>query len=105
MIEIHLYGKLRRSQKGADIGRECVIKIDPEKSDTIESLLKRAGIDINDLYHVFYNSRLLSSKSSMAKVLGYQQEREDPSNWDLNVAVKPGDRLGLFGSDMSALVV
>ena len=41
----------------------------------------------------------------MARWMGYQQVRKDPFNWDLNVAVKPSDRIGLFGRDMAALVV
>jgi hypothetical protein len=41
----------------------------------------------------------------MANWLGYQQVRESPFDWDLKVPVKDGDRIGLFGEDMAALVV
>jgi hypothetical protein len=41
----------------------------------------------------------------MARWLGHRQVRANPFDWDLNVAVKSGDRIGLFGRDMGALVV
>ena len=41
----------------------------------------------------------------MARWLGYQQVRPDPFDWNLSTPVKPGDRIGLFGRDMAALVV
>jgi hypothetical protein len=31
------------------------------------------------------------------------QSEPDPSDWDLQVAVGDGDRLGLFGRDMAIL--
>jgi hypothetical protein len=34
-----------------------------------------------------------------------QQVHENPLEWKLDVAVKAGDRIGLFGRDMAALVV
>jgi hypothetical protein len=48
---------------------------------------------------------LLAARSGMASMVGYQQVRENPYNWDLNVIVNPLDRIGLFGRDMAALVV
>jgi hypothetical protein len=41
----------------------------------------------------------------MASMVGYPQVRGNPYNWDLNVALKTADRIGLFGRDMAALVV
>jgi hypothetical protein len=31
--------------------------------------------------------------------------RSNPFDWDLDIPVKAGDRIGLFGRDMSALVI
>jgi hypothetical protein len=41
----------------------------------------------------------------MAYWIGYQQVQENPLAWELNVVVKAGDRIGLFGRDMAALVI
>ena len=82
-----------------------VIKAKSQADDTIESLLTRLGISIDEIYNIFYNSKLLATRSNMAKWIGYRQVRSDPFDWDLNVKVKPGDRIGLFGRDMAALVV
>ena len=70
-----------------------------------ESLLARTGISIQDIYTIFFNHKLLAARSRMARWIGHQQVRSDPFDWDLNVAVKAGDRIGLFGRDMAALVI
>ena len=41
----------------------------------------------------------------MAYWIRYQQVNENPLDWNLEVAVKAGDRIGIFGRDMAALVV
>ncbi len=105
MIEIHLYGKLRGYIKESQTIRNNVIRIAPGLDETIESLLARVGINTEEIYNIFLNSKLLSTRSSMAKWLGYQQVRSTPFDWDLKIPVKSGDRIGLFGSDMAALVV
>ena len=105
MVEIHLYGKLRRYGKGRGSDDENVILINPVDGDTISSLLFKTGIPVDDIYHVFFNWKLLSTHNTMAGTLGYRQARENPNDWDLSVPVKAGDRIGLFGTDMSALVV
>jgi hypothetical protein len=105
MVEIHLYGKLRRYAKNTKAAEDDVIKISPQSDETIESLLSRAGIASEDIYSIFHNRKLLATRSGMARWIGYRQVRRNPFNWDLNVAVKSGDRIGLFGRDMAALVI
>ncbi len=105
MIEIHLYGKLRKHFKSEPVDHSYVIKENPLKGETIAGLLERLEIPADDVYHIFYNRKLLASRCSMAETLGYRQFREDPMNWDLEVELSDGDRLGLFGKDMAALVV
>jgi len=105
MVEIHVYGKLRRYAPGSSPSRDSWIVVDPIEDETIEMLLERVGIGADEIYHIFLNSKLLATHSTMAKWLGYQQVRESPFDWNLKVAVKDGDRIGLFGEDMATLVV
>ena len=105
MVEIHLFGKLRRYGDGKGHDHENVVNMKPADDDTVESLLARTGIPRSEIYHVFYNRKILATHNTMARTLGYRQERDDPNDWDLNVPVKAGDRIALFGRDMAALVV
>lgn len=105
MIEIRIYGKLRRyiSETEADDGN--VMRITPQPQETLAQLLARIGIPLDDIYTIFLNSRLLVTRSKMAYWMRYQQVRKNPLDWELDVVVKTGDRIGLFGRDMAALVV
>ncbi len=105
MVDIHLYGKLRSYGNNIQTGEGTIVKMDPKTGETIASLLARIGITEDEIYNIFFNARLLATRSTMAHWLGYQQVRADPLDWDLNVPVKSGDRIGLFGKDMAALVV
>jgi hypothetical protein len=105
MVEIHLFGKLRRYAKDTDAVKDYVIKMSPAVDETVESILARAGVPAEDIYSIFLNRRLLAARSGMASWIGHRQIRSDPFNWDLSVPVKSGDRIALFGSDMAALVV
>lgn len=105
MVEIHLFGKLRRYAEKTDGENNGVIRITPRDYETIESLLARAGIATEEIYTIFFNHKLLAARSGMARWIGHQQVRNDPFDWDLDVAVKAGDRIGLFGRDMAALVI
>jgi hypothetical protein len=105
MIEIHVYGKLRRYADRFDFDENNAIHLPPEPDQTVASLLKRMGISKEDIYTIFLNSKLLVARSNMAVWLRYRQVRGNPFNWDLNVPIDSGDRIGLFGRDMAALVV
>jgi hypothetical protein len=102
MVEIRLYGKLRRY---AGDNPDYIIRITPDAHETLDMLLDRLGIPSEEIYSIFFNSKLLAARSGMARWMGYQQVRTDPFDWDLKVAVNPSDRIGLFGRDMAALVV
>ena len=41
----------------------------------------------------------------MARWLRYQGATDNPLDWNLDVPLNSGDRLGIFGRDMAALVV
>ena len=105
MVEIHLYGKLRPYVQKFGAGHGSVIKIAPEPEETLEQLLARLEIPLEDIYTIFLNSKLLASRSLMAYRMGFQQVNEDPLDWNLEIVVEAGDRIGLFGRDMAALVV
>ena len=102
MIEIRLYGKLRRYAKDEP---ESIIRLPPQIGETLENLLARLGIPTDEIYSIFYNSKLLAARSGMARWIGYRQVGPSPFDWDLSVTVQPADRIGLFGRDMAALVV
>ena len=105
MVEIHLFGKLRRYAQKSDQESAHVIQVSPQSDETIALLLDRVGIALEDVYSIFLNHKLLAARSGMASWMGYQKVRKDPFNWDLDIPVNAGDRIGLFGRDMAALVV
>ena len=102
MVEIRLFGKLRRYTKDNPDG---IVRVSLESEETLDMLLARLGIPPEEIYSIFLNSKLLAARSGMAIWMGYRQVRADPFDWNLNLTVKPSDRIGLFGRDMSALVV
>ncbi|KPJ77769.1 MAG: hypothetical protein AMJ54_06215 [Deltaproteobacteria bacterium SG8_13] len=102
-VDLHLYGKLR---KFGDLpGDDPVLQVVPDAGETLASLLERLNIPPAEIYSIFLNSKLLAARSGMARWIGYQQVRADPFDWNLKVPVKAGDRIGLFGRDMAALVI
>ena len=105
MISIHLYGKLRRYAPDSSPTSESVLRFEAVKNETLEILLRRAGIDIQEIYTIFINARLLTTHNSMARWLEYPQVGKNCHDWDLSVMINDGDRIGLFGRDMPALVV
>ena len=105
MIEIHLYGKLYKRFANDKHLEGNVLRLSPEPGETMASLFERTGIAMQDVYSLFLNARLLATRSNMVRWLGYQQAGDDPLSWDMTVRVSSGDRIGVFGRDMAALVV
>ena len=104
-VSIHLYGKLRRFVKESGAGHGNVLKVEPQPGETLEQLLARFGIPLDEIYNIFFNAKLLATRSAMAHWIRYQQVHENALEWKLDIAVKAGDRIGLFGRDMAALVI
>ena len=102
-VDVHIYGKLRRF--GHPTGSDHVLHVVAEDDETLASLLERIEIPVDEIYSIFLNAKLLAARSGMARWIGYQQVRSDPFDWNLDVPVKAGDRIGLFGRDMAALVI
>ena len=103
MVEIHLYGKLRRYNGNTKAGHDSVLMLDPRPGETIATLLAGEGIPVEEINHIFVNAKLLSTRTSMGKYYGYQQVGDDLTDWGLDMPVGEGDRLGLFGKDMAIL--
>jgi len=82
MIEVHLYGKLRRFTDNLDPARESIVKVKIKKDDTIGDVARRIGIPDKDLGpNIFLNGEYSA----------------------LSRKVNNGDRLGLFPDDMVLL--
>jgi len=105
MVEIRLFGKLRRFLEEPEAGHDNLIKIELQPEEKLEQLLYRIGVPLAEIHTIFLNSRLLASRSKMAYWMRYPQVHENPLDWKLNIAVRAGDRIGIFGRDMAALVV
>ena len=103
MVEVHLYGNLRRHAQNCRPAEDCVVLFVDNAGDTLASVLSDAGIPIDEINHIFVNAKLLASRNSMAPFYGYLQASSDLSKWDLNIPVEGGDRIGLFGKDMAIL--
>jgi len=82
MVEIHLYGKLRRFTDNQDPTRDSIVYMPVEEVDTIEDIIRRIGIPFGEIgSNIFLNGEY----SAMER------------------RVKAGDRLGVFPDDMQLL--
>lgn len=104
-VEIHLYGKLRKYAPDPRADRENVLHFTLDSGETIRDVLARADITEEEVCHIFLNGALFSTHNSMAPWLGYRQAQANVHQREADVVLKPGDRLGIFGHDMAALVV
>lgn len=104
-VEIHLYGKLRRYAPDPRADRENVVRVALKAGVTVHTALEHAGIAKEEVCHIFLNGALFSTHNSMAPWLGYRQAQANVHLQETDVALKSGDRLGIFGHDMAALVV
>jgi molybdopterin converting factor small subunit len=82
MIEVHLYGKLRRFTDNQDPSRDSIITAPVRDGDSIESIVQRIGIPPEKLgNNIFLNGEYSA----------------------LERKVSDGDRLGIFPDDMQLL--
>jgi hypothetical protein len=103
MTEIHLYGKLRSYAENGRAARNSVIVLEPDARETVTSLLSKVEIPVEEINHIFFNGKLLVSRTRAASFMGFRQTGSALSDWDLDVPVDNGDRIGLFGRDMALL--
>jgi len=82
MIEVHLYGKLRRFSDNADPKSQSVALVQCQPEDTVGRIVDRLGVSVTELgSNIFLNGKYANLESS----------------------VQDGDRLGLFPDDMQLL--
>lgn len=82
MIEVHLYGRLRRHAEQTEATGDSILSVPHEDADTIRSVARRIGIDVEDLgTNLFVDGRYAT----------------------LDSPVPDGARLGLFPKDMQLL--
>lgn len=101
MVEVHLYGELRRHAPDSRASDESVVRLEPQPEETVRTAMERVGVSPGEVYHIFLNGAILSTQNSMAPWLKYQQAQGE--GWDTRL--HDGDRLGLFARDMALLVV
>jgi len=110
VVEVYLYGKLRRYAPASRASGQSVVRLDVEDDETVATLLERVGVPSDDICHVFLNGAILSTKNAMAPWLKYEHAdgssvgRSDTAE-SLDAPVHNGDRLGIFAHDMALLVV
>ena len=84
MIEVHLYGKLRRFTDNQDPTRDSIIYSSVQEGDTIEDTIKHTNIPSEEVgTNIFLNGEYAA----------------------LEWKVKDGDRLGIFPDDMQLLMI
>ena len=82
MVEVHLYGKLRRFTDNLDPARDSIVYVPVKKGDTIEDIVRRIGIPFEELgSNIFLNGEYSA----------------------LERKVKDGNRLGIFPDNMQLL--
>ena len=84
MIEVHLYGKLRRFTDNQDPAHDSITYRPVEAGDTIGDIIRHIGIPLEALStNIFLNGEYSA----------------------LERTVKDGDRLGIFPRDMQLLMI
>ena len=101
MIEAHLYRKPRPHALDAAARSRSVLRPKAELDETVRALRETAGLNTDELRHVYLNGRLLSTANSMAPWLEYPEGKRQV----LDTVVAAGERLGLFAHDMAILVL
>jgi hypothetical protein len=111
MIEVRLFGDLRRYAHGAVPGSPPVLSgvavhIPAGEARTVGQVLAYLAIDPDEVGKLFLNGRLVP-RSLQAVHLGYPLARSAPLSPEasLDVAVEDGDRVGVFARKMCLLVV
>jgi hypothetical protein len=84
MIEVYLYGKLRRFTDNLDPSCDSVTYVETKRGDSIADIIRRIGITDDEIGpNIFLNGR-------------YSPQSEK---------VNDGDRLGIFPDDMPMIII
>jgi hypothetical protein len=111
MIEVRLFGDLRRYAPGPESGAPPVpsgvaVHVPAGEAGTVGQVLAFLDVDPDEVGNLFLNGRLVP-RSLQAVRLGYPLAKSAPLSPEdsLDVAVEDGDRVGVFGRKMCLLVV
>ncbi len=100
MIEIRLYGNLRRHIKKSGT-EEPVVTLPADEVMTVSEALQRVGVDPAEVSNVFLNGTLLTpSRQAFLAHMVTTPEENTSERRDLAATVRPGDRLGVFPNEM-----
>ena len=107
MIEVYLYGDMCRYASGKTSNGASVINLPVADAQTVSEVLRQVGIKSAEVGHIFLNGQLLYTQSRMAPWLGYTraEERVPVGSSHFEVSLCSGDRVGVFPTGMSMLVV
>jgi hypothetical protein len=82
MIEVHLYGKLRRFSDSPDTSGDSIVRVPVQKGDTIADIARHCRIPLEEIGpNIFLNGQYSALERKVAD----------------------GDRLGLFPDNMALL--
>jgi len=82
MIEVHLYGKLRRFTANQDPAQDSTVNVPVKQGDAIEDIIRRIGMPLEEIgNNIFLNGEYSA----------------------LERRVNDGDRLGIFPDNMQLL--
>ena len=104
-VEIRLFGHLcHHAGEGSRSG--TAVYLPAVEAATVGQVLDHLGIDLSEVGNLFLNGRLLP-RGIYPLTLGYQSVSERPLAGEevLAIPVQPGDRVGIFPTNMSVVVV
>ena len=106
MVEVRLFGNLRRYVHGSKPTTDTVLHLPVDGARTVGQVFTRVGIDLTEVGNVFINGRLLP-RSAYPITLGYLLAAEGPLTPEryLGTPVQAGDRVGIFPRNMGAVIV
>jgi hypothetical protein len=82
LIQVHLYGKLRRFSDNLDPTHDSIVNLPVKEGDTIKDIIKRIGMSLEEIgSNIFLNGDYSALKRR----------------------VRDGDRLGIFPDNMQLL--
>jgi hypothetical protein len=106
LIEVRLFGDLRRYATGSASESGTVLYLSGDDSWTLGQVLATLEIEPAEVSNVFLNGRLLP-RSLYPITLGYPLASESPLTQEgyVNTPIRAGDRLGIFPRNMGVVVV
>ena len=64
MIDVHLYGHLRKIVPGSKANEDTILLIESEEGESFQDLVERLGFEISNIGDCFINGRLAITQIS-----------------------------------------